>query len=110
MISGIEKYFKSGYKIHGYTMIQNDFGEWVEDWTLKGELDGLMRNLRGDERFTADKETYFGDNRFYCFPQSFDIESGDEIEDPDGNKYDIKNPNNVMGFDKLMQIDCELRK
>ncbi len=104
MISNISKYFEP-IAIERYTTSENAFGEEVKAWTTHLTIQGKLRPLSGTERFSADKTTLYATHRLYCFPAN--IEVNDRVKF-DSKYYNIKFVANVMNFDKLLQIDCEL--
>ena len=104
MIGNIDKYFEP-VVIERYTSTYNDFGEEVKTWTTHLTIQGRLRPLNGTERFSADKETLFATHRLYCFPA--DIKETDRVK-YDNKYYNIKFVSDVMNFDILYHIDCEL--
>jgi hypothetical protein len=67
-----------------------------------------MRPLTGDKRISADKDTYFGDHRFYCSP--VDIKENDVLTKTgsSGTQYEVKHAPDMMTMGRLQQVDCEL--
>jgi len=105
MIEEVSKFFEDGWEIWRWTEDDDGMGGIVEDWEKQADVEGRMRPLTGDKRLTADKETFFGSHRFYCFPT--DIRKGDQLRNG-SNNYDVKFPSDMMAFDRFMQVDCEL--
>ena len=105
MIGQVARHFEAGWQVWRWTETVDDMGGVVKAWALQTTISGRMRGLSGDKRFSADKETFFGDHRFYCFPA--DIQEGDELR-RGGRTFKVHFANDVMTFDRFMQVDCEL--
>ncbi len=103
MVGNIEAYYET-VEIERKTVIDGTWGPETT-WATHIVVQGRMRQLNGNERFTSGKDTTFSTHRLYCDPA--DILPTDRIS-YDGRKYDIHAVNDVMNFDRLMQVDCEL--
>ena len=104
---GISKYFKGEYEWFQVTREKNAIGELVKVRESKGLIEGVMRNMKGDQKIEANSELYTGTHRFYT------LETGPTIHDEiefNGDIYRIRNVNNVMLRNSHYQIDCELVK
>jgi len=104
----IERFYESGWTVYRKAVTQDAAGGVTETYSTHLTVDGRMRPLTGSLRLSADKDTYFGDHRFYC--DVVDILEGDQLANSGstGTVYDVKNVSNMMHFDKFLQIDCEL--
>ena len=105
MIENVARFFEPGWEVWRWTESPDGMGGFVKAWTFQANVEGRMRPLTGTKRLSADKETFFGDHRFYCFPA--DIRKGDQLRNGSRN-YDVKFPADMMTFDRFMQVDCEL--
>lgn len=103
MIGNIERYFEP-ITIERKTVTAGDWGP-VEAWADHITVPGRLRHLSGKEQHSAGKDTPISTHRLYCNPA--DILTSDRISYK-GKKYDVHAVNNVMHFDRLLQVDCEL--
>lgn len=102
----IEDYYTPGWTIQRAGQVQNEWGDWVDGWADHlTNVEGRMRALSGSERYSADKQTFFGTHRFYTSVAN--IKVTDRIV-KEGTTYDIKFVNNVMEFDEFLQCDVEV--
>ena len=101
------KYFETGWMIYRKTVTQDGAGGIVETYSTHAAVLGRMRPLSGNLMVSADKGFYSADHRFYCSPA--DILEGDQLR-KGSDIYDIKHVANMMTFDKLYHVDCELTR
>ena len=108
MIGNIERFYESGWKVLRATETQDAAGGMVTTLAAHLSVRGRMRPLTGDKRISADKDTYFGDHRFYCSPA--DILEGDVLTKTGSTTttYEVKHAPDMMTMGRLMQVDCEL--
>ena len=108
MIGNIAKYYEAGWKVLRATETQDAAGGMVSTLSTHLSISGRMRPLTGDKRISADKDTYFGDHRFYCDP--VDILEGDylTLTGSTTTVYEVKHAPDMMTMGRLMQVDAEL--
>ena len=104
MIENIVRFFEP-VAIQRWAAATDAWGGTIKNWQAHLTIEGRVRPLAGEERFTGDKKTLFATHRLYCFPA--DITEKDRVV-YGGKNYDIKFVADVMNFDRLMQIDLEL--
>jgi hypothetical protein len=102
------KWFEAGWNVLRPTVSQDAAGGVINTYATHLSLRGRLRPLTGDTRISAEKDTYFADHRFYCFP--VDIKENDIITKTGSTAttYMVKHAADMMTFDRLMQVDCEL--
>ena len=96
--------FKDFIKVR-ITKTTDEFGDIIEE-EQETQIQGILRVMSGNERFTADKETLFATHRLYT--DHLNWKQTDKVRDEQGKDYKVKLINNVMGFDDLVQVDCEM--
>lgn len=84
----IERFYTTGHKIRRYTTGTDAYGDPAETWADHLSLSGKLFPLQGDERQSADKQTYFARYGFRCGLAN--ITEKDRYVDPSGLEYDIK--------------------
>ncbi len=90
----IERFYTSGHKILRWSDGEEEGddcpfgGEGEGEWGTQLTVSGKLWPLSGDERLSADKETYFSDHKFATGIAP--ILETDRYQDPDGNEYYIK--------------------
>ncbi len=84
----ISRFYTPDHIIRRATSTENDYGEPVLQWADHLTVEGKLWPLSGDERLSADKETYFSTHKFAT--AIADILETDRYQDPDGNEYYIK--------------------
>jgi len=104
-IGGVEKFFRP---VSLYRPVATD-DEWdnkgITTWEHVAEIKGLFRQKNQSEQYNSKRQTMETTHVFYTDHQ--DIHYGDRIMN--GNdSYDVKRAYNVMGFNQLIQVDCEL--
>ncbi|SNR95508.1 phage head-tail adaptor, putative, SPP1 family [Anaerovirgula multivorans] len=105
MIGNIEKYFEP-IEVERFQTVLDEWGNPTKDYGPHITIQGRIRQLNTDERISADKETVFTTHRLYCFPA--DIKATDRMTYK-GKTYEVKGePNDVMNFGRLMQIELEV--
>jgi head-tail adaptor len=106
MIENITRYYTSGITVKRYTSTQNDYGEAVFTYSSSAntEILGKIRPLKGDERYASDKITLFATHRLYCDPITI---TEKDIVVSGTSTYSVVFVNNVMNFNRLMQVDLE---
>lgn len=86
---GIERFYTDGHKIKRPAAATGDtLGDQKKTWSDHLAIKGKLWQLRGDERLSSDKITYFADARLATYIA--DIKVTDRYEDLDGNLYNIK--------------------
>lgn len=101
MIAGIDKYFRS-ITIQRPTSSTNAWGG--DDMTFGAHLtvQGLIRQLHGNEVTSGQKDQVVATHRMYC--RLADIKVTDRVV-YNTITYEITSVNNVMNFDELLQVD-----
>lgn len=88
---------------------QQAFDDWGSpisgDYAYHETIQGRIRQLGGSEQFTSQANEHTSTHRLYCRPTV--ISYSDQIHYKN-TFYSITAINNVMEFDKLMQIDLEI--
>ena len=87
------------------TSATNSFGAVTESWGSPLKFSGLINQLTGDKRLSADKLTVYASHRMYC-DAGTDIIHRDRIIHDD-NIYTIKAINNPMGMGRFLMVDLE---
>lgn len=103
MISGIDKYFKP-IVIQRPSTSTDEWGQPIQVWNNHITVQGLFRELSGNEIYVSKKDTLVGTHRLYC--RVADIKQEDRVVFK-GETYSIINVKNVMEFDQLLMVDCE---
>ncbi len=78
--------YKAGFTIQQLATTRNNIGGVVENWSTKTIIDGYLRDLSGDERSLANRNTVIATHRFYCDP--VDVTEKDRLVYED-DEYDI---------------------
>jgi head-tail adaptor len=103
----ISKWFESGWTLHKFTSTGVDtWGNPVEGWSTGTAISGRFRQLSGDKRLSADKQTEFADAKFYC-AYSTGVAVGDQLR-KGSDYYEVKFVHNPMDMDRFLQV--EVRK
>lgn len=100
----IDKYFED-IDIERFGLVENEWGDLVEDYSLYKTIQGRIRQLSGDERLISNKDTSMTTHRLYT--KELDILVTDRVKYKD-KWYNIVTVNNVMNFDRIVQIDLRL--
>lgn len=96
------RFFKTA-TLKRITSVDDGWGP-VESISTVGPIAGRMRMLSGKEQYSIGADETITTHRFYT---EDDIENGDVIE-YNGIDHRVLYVNNVMTFDKLIQVDCEV--
>jgi len=80
--------YKDGYSIQAFTSTTNSYGGFKQTWYTTLTVSGYMRELRGDERLTADRKEVDSTHRFYCNPLT--ITEKNRFIDMNNKIYDIR--------------------
>jgi len=103
----IEKFFTTGITVQRRTITRDAAGGTIETWADHLSISGRIRQLSGDDRLSADKDTVFATHRMYCMLA--DIVETDRVVFS-GITYAIKFIENPMLYGRFLQIDLELVK
>lgn len=104
MIFGIDKYFVS-IQIQRSTQSTDSWGNPIQTWANHIVVQGLFRQTNGSEPYTNSKDTPTSTHRLYCRLADIKVTDGVLYKNV---LYKIVRVNNVMEFDELMQVDCEV--
>ena len=105
MIGNIEKFFEPGFSVWRAGNVPDAWGGNVPTHSVHiAALSGRLRPLSGDMRMSADKDTFFGTHRLYCFPA--DILPGDEIR-WGARRFKVNAASDMMSMARLMQVELE---
>lgn len=106
----IKRFFTKGHKIRRLTEVPDGHGGFTEGWVTHLTIPGKLYPVKGEERLSADKTTYFARLQFVC--HLHDITEKDRYEDPEGNEYDIQHIAKHTRPDGTghMEIVVELRR
>ena len=80
--------YKDGYSIQAFTSTTNSYGGFKSTWYTTLNVSGYLREIRGDERLTADRKEVDSTHRFYCDPAT--ITEKNRFVDSDSKIYDIR--------------------
>lgn len=110
----LKKHFMPGFEIWTRTVTDGEWGP-EESYQKAGDIAGLMENQSGSERNIADKETLYASDVFYCLAADWLVLAAEykgtyEIKNPNGEIFDVVNPENVQGRGRVMQVDCIQRR
>lgn len=101
----IERYFEP-IEVHIRQEAFDDWGSPIgSSYEHHETIQGRLRQLNGQERFVSQTDVNTSTHRLYCRPTM--ISYTDHIVYK-GTEYKITAINNVMEFDRLMQIDLEI--
>lgn len=103
MISNIDKFFVP-IVIQRSTMTTDSWGNPIQTWSNYSTILGLLRQINGSKLDSSRKDTTTTTHRLYC--RLNDIKPTDRVL-YNNQTYSITRVNNVMGFDELLQVDCE---
>jgi len=105
MIGNLEEYFEP-IDIHVQVEGYDDWGSPTgTSYQYNETIQGRIRQLSGDERYAGQSTTHVSTHRMYCKPTI--LSYSDRIVYR-GESFDIININNVLNFDRLIQVDMEL--
>lgn len=100
----IENYFTQNFTRERLTVSREGI-KITETWNTPLEFKGLLNQLSGNKRLSADKLTVFATHKLYC--PILDIKPKDRIKDDTGIIYEIKSVRNPMNMDKYMILELE---
>lgn len=103
MIDTILKYFRP-ITLYRPTKSTNSFGEPVMTYAQFATVDGMIRQLQGNEQVASGQQQSKATHRMYCRP-TITITKTDRIVDG-GKTYQIVAVNDVNMFGALTQIDA----
>lgn len=104
MIAGIDKYFYPITVQRSYKTTDS-WGNTIQSWATHLTVNGLLRQLSGNETVMSQKDTASSSHRMYC--RKVDITTNDRVVQG-GVYYDVIRVNNVMNFDQLLQVDLDV--
>lgn len=96
------RFFKTA-TLKRITSVDDGWGP-VESISTIGPITGRMRMLGGSEQYSVGADETITTHRFYT---EDGILNGDVIE-YDGIDHRVLYVNNVMTFERLIQVDCEV--
>jgi len=101
MLLGIDKFFYD-IDIERPTQTSDEWSGGNETFTTHKTVQGLIRQLNGNEINVSQKDTAIATHRMYC--RIADILTTDRVL-YNSIYYSITRVNNVMNFNALMQVD-----
>ena len=104
MIENFEKYLESGWSCWRETISKDARGGVVKAWEKQFDFDGRINKNGGNVKIVNGRETETRLARVYC--KQLDIIAGDKLKFGD-DAYLVVDPDDVMNFGRLMQVDCE---
>lgn len=104
MIGGIDFFFEP-IQIQRSTNSTDSWGNPIQTWSNYLVVQGRLRQLNGNETYASSKDTSTSTHRLYMRPANILV--SDRVSH-DGKYFKIVSINNVMTFDELFQVDCEL--
>lgn len=103
MIPGIDKYFVP-IVVERKTQITDAWGNPKYTYAPVMTINGVVRELAGDEPHSAGKDTPVSKHRLYCRKTA--LAASDRIT-YQGKTYEIKDIKDVMNFGELLQVELE---
>ena len=80
--------YTTGHIIQSFTSTTNSYGGFTQVWGTTFSVSGYLRELRGDERLTADRKEVDSTHRVYC--DTVTITEKNRFVDSINNIYDIR--------------------